>query len=191
MNTAKRGPRSDAIRNRDEIIRVARARFREHGMGASLEAIAREAGVGPGTLYRHFATREDLIAAVLAVRDDELAARLKEIERTADPAEALHEWREALEHYFCGYGAVVGPFGQALDIGQSPIANACQWLVSTSTRFLRAAQESGAARPELRGEDIYLAALTAAWASQVASTAPESVQALRTMIDRGIAVTAP
>ena len=66
---AKRGPRSDALRNRAEIVRVARSHFRERGTGASLDAIAREAGVGPGTLYRHFATRDDLIAAVLDVRE--------------------------------------------------------------------------------------------------------------------------
>lgn len=184
---AKRSPRSDAIRNRSEILRVARVRFRTHGMSASLEAIAKEAGVGPATLYRHFSTREELIAAVLALRDEELAARLAEIDRLEDPAAALKAWRAALEQYFCGYGGLVEPFGQALDVGPSPIATACQWLVSTSDRFLAKAQASGSARPELRGEDIYLAALAAAWASQIAATDPDAVAAVRAVIDRGIA----
>lgn len=185
---AKRGPRSDALRNRAEIVRVARSHFRERGTGASLDAIAREAGVGPGTLYRHFATRDDLIAAVLDVRDEELAMKLEEVDGMADPAEALRVWQRALEQYFSSYQGLAGPFGQALDTGVSPIAVACQWMISTSDRLLEAAQSAGAVRPDLRGEDVYLAALSVSWTSQIAATDPDAVEALRRIIDRGVGV---
>src|SRR5688572_15017033 len=67
--------RADAQRNRDEILRVAIEQFAVHGISASLEDIARVSGVGPGTLYRHFPTREALIAAVLEERRSELLSR--------------------------------------------------------------------------------------------------------------------
>ncbi|WP_144709705.1 TetR/AcrR family transcriptional regulator [Curtobacterium pusillum] len=180
-----RSQRSDAVRNRMEIIRVAQTHFRERGMDASLDAIAREAGVGAGTLYRHFATRDDLIAAVLDVHDEAMVSRIAEIDEIADPGEALEAWQTALEGYFSGYRGFVGPFGQALDTKYSAIANACKWLISTSARLLQAAQTTGSARSDLRGEDVYLSVLTVAWASQAASA--EAVDGMRRIIRRGIA----
>lgn len=93
-----RKPRADALRNRERVLEAAKAVFSAGGPEASLEAVAREAGVGIGTLYRHFPTREALYEAVYRREVDqlgELAERLKKEDR---PAEALQRWlRSAVE----------------------------------------------------------------------------------------------
>ena len=73
--TRARAPRADAQRNRDLILDTAEQHFAEHGVRGSLDAIAKRAGIGAGTLYRHFPTREALLAALLADRGDALVAR--------------------------------------------------------------------------------------------------------------------
>ena len=91
----KRRPRTDALRNRAMIIEVARHQFAEHGIGTSLETSAKDAGVGPGTLYRHFPTRESLLTAALDEGGEELLARHAQIVLIADPDEALRQWMRA------------------------------------------------------------------------------------------------
>jgi AcrR family transcriptional regulator len=81
--------RADAQRNRDGLVRAARAAFAEHGLGASLDDIAKRAKVGSGTLYRHFPKRADLIAAVFAQRMAENVAAVEEARRNPDPWEAF------------------------------------------------------------------------------------------------------
>jgi AcrR family transcriptional regulator len=87
-----RKPRADAQRNRDLIIQVAKAAFTEHGAGASLDDIAKSSGVGSGTLYRHFPTREALLEAVYHAEVDKLADAAEEFSRELPPLEALKAW---------------------------------------------------------------------------------------------------
>ena len=72
--SAQRKPRTDALRNRERILEVAKEAFTSHGADASLEEIAKQAGVGAGTLYRHFPTRDALIEAVYRSEVEKLAA---------------------------------------------------------------------------------------------------------------------
>ncbi|MCT9138560.1 TetR/AcrR family transcriptional regulator [Streptomyces violarus] len=76
-----RKPRADVQRNRAAFLEAAQRHFLKEGVGASQEAVAKEAGVGPATLYRHFPTREALLAAVPQTRSEELVARRAEIAR--------------------------------------------------------------------------------------------------------------
>ena len=85
-----RRPRADAARNRERLLAAAKAVFSAGGPEASLEAVARRAGVGIGTLYRHFPTRETLFEAVYRREVDELAALAEASD--ADPAAALRRW---------------------------------------------------------------------------------------------------
>src|SRR3954449_1708164 len=87
-----RKPRADAVRNRDRLLVAAKAVFSAGGSDASLEAVARRAGVGIGTLYRHFPTREALFEAVYRREVDELAALAEALNLEAAPAEALRRW---------------------------------------------------------------------------------------------------
>ncbi|GAA4394542.1 TetR/AcrR family transcriptional regulator [Tsukamurella soli] len=76
---SSRGPRADAVRNRARILAAAREAFAQAGVDVPLDAIAEAAGVGPGTVHRHFPTKAALLAAVIADRLDELAARAAEL----------------------------------------------------------------------------------------------------------------
>ena len=90
--TAARRPRVDALRNRERILEVARAAFAEHGAEATLDDIARRAEIGPGTLYRHFPTRDDLIEAVFRSHVEKLTAAGQRYMLTMRPVEALRAW---------------------------------------------------------------------------------------------------
>lgn len=89
---AARKPRADALRNRDRILEVAKQAFTRHGADASLDEIAKQAGVGPGTLYRHFPTRESLLEAVYRTELEKLAASGQRLAETKPPVEALRAW---------------------------------------------------------------------------------------------------
>ena len=87
-----RKPRADALRNRERILEVAKAEFTRVGANASLEDIAKKAGVGPGTLYRHFPSREDLLVAVYRSEMEKLAAAERILADSKSPVEALRAW---------------------------------------------------------------------------------------------------
>jgi|SRR5579872_1759942 len=87
-----RKPRADAIRNRERLLEVAKDAFTRSGATASLEEIAKQAGVGPGTLYRHFPTREALLQAVYRSELEKLAAAEQKLAKELPPIEALRAW---------------------------------------------------------------------------------------------------
>ena len=88
----ERKPRADAQRNRERILEVAKLAFTRHGAKATLDDIARQAGIGPGTLYRHFPTRDALIEAVYRGEVEKLAAAEQRFAANLPPLEALRAW---------------------------------------------------------------------------------------------------
>jgi AcrR family transcriptional regulator len=90
--SSDRKPRADAQRNRERILKIAKQEFTRSGASASLEEIARKAGVGPGTLYRHFPTREELLVAVYESEMEKLAAAAQNLAGRMSPVEALRAW---------------------------------------------------------------------------------------------------
>src|SRR5260221_14109839 len=91
-SSARRKPRTDAQRNRELILEVAKEAFTRHGANTSLDDIAKDAGVGPGTLYRHFPTRDALIEAVYRTEVEKLAAAERKFADSMPPIEALRAW---------------------------------------------------------------------------------------------------
>jgi AcrR family transcriptional regulator len=89
---AERKPRTDSLRNRTRLLEEAKTSFSEKGSGASLEEIARAAGVGIGTLYRHFPTRDALIEEVCRQESEQLVEAAAELAKTQDPLAALRAW---------------------------------------------------------------------------------------------------
>jgi AcrR family transcriptional regulator len=89
---ATRKPRADAERNRRRLLETAKAAFAEKGSAASLDEIAKVAGVGAGTLYRHFPTRDTLIEAVYRNETEQLVAAAARLAETHAPTAALREW---------------------------------------------------------------------------------------------------
>src|SRR6201993_5060947 len=90
--TNLRKPRADAVRNRERVLEAAKTVFSTGGADASLEAVARRAGVGIGTLYRHFPTREALYEAVYRREVGQLAALAEELKNEPKPVDALRRW---------------------------------------------------------------------------------------------------
>src|SRR6202789_3530195 len=87
-----RKPRADAERNRDRVLEAAKEAFTRSGADASLDDIAKEAGVGAGTLYRHFPSRDELLEAVYRTEVEKLAAAEQKFAATMPPIEALRAW---------------------------------------------------------------------------------------------------
>ena len=139
--------RADARRNYDRIVEVAREVFREQGYDASLDEIAKRAGVGPGTLYRHFPTRENLLDAVMQSWVDR-------VNETVEKALA-HEGsdRELLLRWFDDYVALIslhrgGPakITSAMGDPNSPILTKCRVLSSANDRVIERLRADGALR---------------------------------------------
>ena len=95
MESVRRKPRSDALRNRDRLIEAAKDILGQGGPGASLEAVARAAGVGIGTLYRHFPTREALFMAVYRREVEQLIQLADRLETQEGGLDALRIWSHA------------------------------------------------------------------------------------------------
>jgi AcrR family transcriptional regulator len=91
----ERKPRADAVRNREQVLEAAKAVFSAGGPDASLEAVAKQAGVGIGTLYRHFPTREALFEAVYRREVEQLCELAEQLKNEAAPVEALRRWLRA------------------------------------------------------------------------------------------------
>jgi len=92
LQPALRKPRTDAQRNRERILEIAKQAFTRSGADTSLDDIAKRAGVGPGTLYRHFPTREELLKAVYRNSLESLATAGDKFAETMPPVEALRAW---------------------------------------------------------------------------------------------------
>jgi AcrR family transcriptional regulator len=91
-STPLRKPRADAQRNRERILEVARLVFTQYGADATMDEIARQAEIGPGTLYRHFPTRDALIEAVYRSTVEKLTAAAERFDKDLPPLEALRAW---------------------------------------------------------------------------------------------------
>ncbi len=182
----ERRPRTDAQRNRSHILDVAGQYFTEHGITGSLDAIAKQAGVGAGTLYRHFPNREALLAALLAARNDELVTRRDAIrEHETDSAAALAQWLEALGRWATAFDGLPEPLRVALTERTSPLTLTCQGYVNTTDEFLAAAQRDGAARPEVRGRDLFLGVLATSWVQGAAMADASSTSRLSDLMRTG------
>jgi AcrR family transcriptional regulator len=150
-----RPKRADARRNYDQILSAAEAEIARHGADASLEEIARRAGVGSATLHRHFPSRQTLLEAVFHDRVEVLCARAGELAERPDPAEALADWLRAV----AVYGATTRGLARSLlDGGREPARSAgrsCEaMLVEAGEGLIRRAHGTGAVRPEVSIVDL-------------------------------------
>ncbi|MFI0806546.1 TetR/AcrR family transcriptional regulator [Streptomyces echinatus] len=145
----RRPHRKDAARNYDALLDAAREAFAEHGAEASLEDIARRAGVGIGTLYRNFPTRRDLFETVYADEVNTLCRAAAEL-ADREPWEALTAWLDR----FAGYMVTKRAVREALD-GESGIFQACrESMYAAGGPLLERAQRAGAARADMDFGDL-------------------------------------
>jgi AcrR family transcriptional regulator len=155
--------RADARRNRDSILKIAARHFAAYGVNTSLDEIAREAKVGPGTLYRHFPTREHLLCEVLHERQEALLSRRDEVLAMPCAGSALRAWVTALEDYLSAFNGLPQPFIDAFEAQASPLAVTCSALVSITGEFLSRAQAEGVARQSVCAPALFLSAVGSAF----------------------------
>ncbi|MFF2659706.1 TetR/AcrR family transcriptional regulator [Kitasatospora sp. NPDC058032] len=159
--------RTDARRNHERLLAAAQEAFAETGAEASLNDIARRAGVGPGTLYRHFPTRAALLAAVLEERVERLCARADELTATRPADQALAEWLRAFITHARTHHGLGGAL--LLEASDAPDADCHRRIEDAAAAVLTRAQRNGTARPDLAADDLLQLALGIA----LTTTAPE------------------
>jgi AcrR family transcriptional regulator len=146
--------RADARRNYDRLVAAARRVFAEQGGGASMEAIAREAGVGVGTLYRHFPKRIDVVEAVY--RDD-VDALIGTAERglvELDPWSGLEAWLRAYVDYGRAKRTFLNELHEAFEKNPSLKSASRDRVSAAADQVLRRAQDAGEARADIDGADL-------------------------------------
>jgi AcrR family transcriptional regulator len=155
--------RADAKKNYDHLIEVAREVIAEQGANASLRDIARRAGVGLGTLYRHFPTREALLEALLRTSFDKLTEQAAELEAAPSAADALTEWLHDCVSFSRTYRGVTEMMMAAIEEPESALHASCVTMRAGGTRLLTRAQAEGSARADLDGTDLFALIAALAW----------------------------
>jgi AcrR family transcriptional regulator len=166
--------RADAKKNYDHLLVVAGAVVTEQGADASLRDVARRAGVGLGTLYRHFPTREALLEALLRVGFDELAVRAAELETSSSPEDALRSWLRECTAGAHEYRGVTTLMMAAIEDEESALHASCVTMRAAGTRLLARAQAAGAARTDIDGTDLFALIGALAWLGDQPTLAPRA-----------------
>lgn len=147
--------RADAQRNYDKIVAAAAEVFTERGMDAPLDEIATRAGVGPGTLYRHFATREDLIDAVVKSWVAQVDAAANEaVESDLPTREVLHKWFSTYISRISRNRGGPSKFATAMGKPDSPIFSKCEVLRLANDRVLTRLRDRGAIRDDVDALEV-------------------------------------
>jgi AcrR family transcriptional regulator len=154
VQISKRPKRADALRNYEKLVAAGREAFTEADRSASLEDIARRAGVGIGTLYRHFPTRTDLVQAIYV---DEVEALSRSAEELAalEPWEALSAWLGRFVGYVATKKALADELFAVDDAERQAVFAGCRsMLYSAGEPLLRRAQDAGIVRPDVTIEQV-------------------------------------
>jgi AcrR family transcriptional regulator len=174
-----RKPRTDAQRNRERILEVAKMAFTRSGANASLDDIAKQADVGPGTLYRHFPTREALLEAVYRTEVEKLASAEQKLFQTMPPVEALRAWMLLFVDYIATK-KIIAPALNTLLGGPSKVFEASGAQIKGAIHALvERAIKSGDLRSDLDPLDLLRALIGV---SNVAS-GPDWQQSARRLVD--------
>ena len=175
--------RADAQRNRDQILAAAEAVFLERGARVSLEDVAKRAGVGIGTLYRRFPTREDLLAATFSARFLAFAETARSLGDEMDPLGALRTYLQELVQYTNMYRGLAATLGTVLQIGPP----GCLAASAEGARLLDRGQKAGAVRPDIRLDDLVCIATAISLATEQDSAPQARIAHLASVFINGIA----
>ncbi|WP_211240800.1 TetR/AcrR family transcriptional regulator [Hamadaea tsunoensis] len=175
--------RSDARRNYDQLLDAAREIFAAQGTDASLREVARHAGVGIGTLYRHFPTREALLEALLGENFEALRADAVQRLAAPDPGAELTAWLRAFGTASAQYAGLPASVMEALHDPQSPLHASCKGLRVAADDLLQRAQEAGRVRADLTAGELMAAANAMAW---VARQTPGTTDRYLTLLLEGV-----
>jgi len=149
-----RKPRADSLRNREQLLEAAKAAFSEVGAEVALEEIARRAEVGIGTLYRHFPTRDALLAAVYQREVEQLSASADALLASRPAGEALRAWLHLLIDYMATKRVIAPALRASPGEGSAVQASSGAAVVAALNRLAEAAAASGDIRADIRPDDL-------------------------------------
>ena len=149
-----RGLRADASRNRDALLAVATRTFAAAEAEPSMRAIAREAGVGIATLYRHFPTRESLVDAVYRDQVSRLTVGARELLDRLPPAAAIRRWMDLFGDWIAAKNGMLDTLLSMIQSGESAHAQTRTELLTAIATILDAGRVAGDLRPDVTAEDI-------------------------------------
>ncbi|MEU1041256.1 TetR/AcrR family transcriptional regulator [Streptomyces sp. NPDC005551] len=179
--------RADARRNHERLRREAAVAFAEHGAGASLDDIARRAGVGSGTLYRHFPTRQALLEAVYVDRVEAIAARADEIAGELPPGEALVEWLYELGEGMIQVRGLKALLGPAVAGGSAAVLSTCGDSVKGAAgRLVGAAQREGTLRGDVEPVEVLRLVHGVVTASELGSGGGTCIRRYLSLLTEGL-----
>jgi len=155
MESGTKTMRADARRNREKLLSSALDLFTEQGADVSLDAVAKHAGVGVGTLYRHFPTREALVEAAYLTELDRLHDGAAELLAEHPADEALARWMDLFVEYAMTKRGLAGALQGVIASGGDPYRQSRTKILEAVTTLFEAGQAQGALRDDVDAEDVW------------------------------------
>lgn len=156
MPPAPRRTRSDALQNRERLLEVAAQVFAEQGLDTAPAAIAKQAGVGVGTLYRHFPTREALIEAAYRRQLTRVCEKVADLLARHPAAEATRAWMEDFVDYATAKIGMSEALNAVIASGADPYADSRALLIDAVSTLLEAGAKDGTLRTDITPDDVLL-----------------------------------
>ncbi|MGB8650735.1 MAG: TetR/AcrR family transcriptional regulator [Mycobacteriales bacterium] len=178
-----RAPRADACRNRDRLLECASAAFAREGTDTSLEGIAKDAGVGVGTLYRHFPNRDALMEAVYRRNLDQLIADADELATTKPPVEALEEFVQRFVAYVASKKGLAMHLKSVLSADSELFTSSQARVNAAIGKLVDAAIECGGIRPDADAQDLFRALAGVCMTSDMAQSQDQPCRIARLLVD--------
>lgn len=179
--------RADARRNYERLLKAAAVAFAEHGENASLDDIAKRAGVGSGTLYRHFPTRQALLEAAYIDRIEAIAARADELAGHLPPGEALTEWLYELCAGTLQVRGLKALLGSAVSDGGSAALTVCGTSIKgAAARLVEAARREGTLRADVEPIEVLRLAHGVVTASELAHGEGTHIRRYLSLLTEGL-----
>ena len=186
---SSRKPRADAQHNRERILEVAKLAFTRSGADISLDEVAKQSGVGPGTLYRHFPTRGALLEAVYRSEVERLAAAQQDFSRTMAPVDALRAWMLLFVDYIATKQLIAPALNTLIEGPSKLFEYSAAQIKGAIQSLVERAIESGDIRPDLDPLDLLRALVGVSNVSSVPDW-PESARRLVQILIAGSRPTA-
>jgi len=184
---AARKPRADAQRNRERILEVAKLAFTRSGADTSLDDIASQAGVGPGTLYRHFPTREELLQAVYRTEMEKLVAAERKFAQTMPPIKALRAWLLLFVDAIAAKQLIAPALNSLLGDPKKVFADSHAQMQQAIQALVKRAIKSGELRKDVEPMDLLRALIGVAYVP----SHPDWQQSAKRLVDILIAGSRP
>ena len=178
--------RADARRNRQLLLEAARAEFVEHGAETSPVGVAARAGVGVGTLYRHFQSRDVLLEAVLADHFSSLQAAAHVLLGEPDPVEALRTWLRCFAEELTAIRGVAAVLKRNLLDEENRRPEVCMEMLDAWDALVARAQQTSSIRPDVNPRELLRITNAIAWATESTSGSPEEADRLLGLVIDGL-----